>query len=65
LVKPGLAVDGENLLDRLLDPKVKVGISTPKADPLGDYAIEVFRKAGLIKPGAEAALEEKALTAHW
>src|SRR5215475_1322955 len=61
LVKPELAIDGENLLDRLLDPNVKVAISTPKADPSGDYAIEVFRKAGLIKPGAQAALEEKAL----
>jgi molybdenum ABC transporter molybdate-binding protein len=61
LIKPGLAVDGENLLDRLLDPSTKVAISTPKADPSGDYAIEVFRKAGLIKPGAQAALEEKAL----
>src|SRR5215471_18547369 len=41
LVKPGLAVDGDNLLDRLLEPNIKVGISTPKADPSGDYAIEV------------------------
>jgi molybdenum ABC transporter molybdate-binding protein len=57
LVTPGLAVDGENLLD----PNIKIAISTPKADPSGDYAIEVFRKAGLIKPGAQAALEEKAL----
>ena len=61
MVKPGLAVGGENLLDRLLDPNIKVAISTPKADPSGDYAIEVFRKAGLIKPGVQVALEEKAL----
>ena len=40
---------------------IRIGISTPKADPSGDYAIEVFRKAGLISPGAQAALEEKAL----
>src|SRR5262245_14546988 len=59
LVRPGLAVDPGNLLDRLLDPNVKVGISTPKADPSGDYAIEVFRKAELLKPGAQAALEKK------
>lgn len=61
LVKPALAVDSANLLDRLLDPNVKVGISTPQADPSGDYAIEVFRKADLIRPGAQALLERKAL----
>src|SRR5215472_3113485 len=61
LVRSGLAVDGGNLLDRLLDPDMKVGTSTPKVDPSGDYAIEVFRKAGLIRPGAQAALERKAL----
>jgi len=59
LVRPGLGIDPVNLLDHLLDPSVKVGISTPKADPSGDYAIEVFRKAELIKPGSHAALEQK------
>jgi molybdenum ABC transporter molybdate-binding protein len=33
LVKPGLAVDNVTLLDRMLDPGVKLGTSTPKADP--------------------------------
>ena len=61
LVKPGLAVDGANLLDRMLDPAVKLGTSTPKADPSGDYAFEVFRKADEIRPGARTALETKAL----
>jgi ABC-type molybdate transport system substrate-binding protein len=45
----------------MLDPGVKLGISTPKADPSGDYAFEVFRKADAIGPGARAALENKAL----
>ena len=40
---------------------VKLGTSTPKADPSGDYAFEVFAKAEAIKPGAQAALEKKAL----
>jgi ABC-type molybdate transport system substrate-binding protein len=60
LVKPGLAVDPSTLLDRMLDPKVKLGTSTPKADPAGDYAWDVFRKADKLKPGAFAALEKKA-----
>ncbi len=61
LVKSGLGVTSANLLDRMLDPNLKLGTSTPRADPSGDYAFEVFRKAGAIRPGAQAALEKKAL----
>jgi len=61
LVRPGLAVTPETLLARLLDPAVKVGTSTPKADPSGDYAWEMFRKAETRKPGSFALLEHKAL----
>lgn len=62
LVKPGLAVSPANLLDTMLDAAVKLGTSTPKADPSGDYAWDVFRKADAIKAGSFAALEKKALT---
>jgi molybdenum ABC transporter molybdate-binding protein len=61
LVKPGFGVDTETLLERMLDPNVKLASSTPKADPSGDYAFEVFAKAEALKPGARAALEKKAL----
>jgi len=61
LVKPGLVVNRVSLLERMIDPKVKLGTSTPKADPSGDYAFEVFRKAEAIKPGAQVMLEKKAL----
>ncbi|MBX9847547.1 MAG: molybdate ABC transporter substrate-binding protein [Xanthobacteraceae bacterium] len=61
LVKPGLKVDSTSLLERMLDPQVRLGTSTPKADPSGDYAFEVFRKADALKPGARATLEQKAL----
>ena len=61
LVKPGLAVNSASLLESMLDANVKLGTSTPKADPSGDYAFEVFRRAEAIKPGAQAALEKKAL----
>jgi len=50
LVRPGLTVDSANLIERMLDPNVKLGTSTPKADPSGDYAFEVFRKAETIRP---------------
>lgn len=61
LVKPGLAVTTATLLDVLLDPTIKVGTSTPKADPSGDYAFEMFRKAEGLKAGARDTLERKAL----
>jgi molybdate transport system substrate-binding protein len=61
LVPPGLAVDPATLLDRMLDPQIKLGTSTPRADPSGDYAWDVFRMADAIRPGAFAALSRKAL----
>jgi molybdenum ABC transporter molybdate-binding protein len=60
LGRPGVAVDTATLLDRMLDPAVKLGTSTPRADPSGDYAWEVFHKAETLRPGAFATLERKA-----
>src|SRR5262245_48802704 len=61
LVQPGLAVTQATLLERMLDPALKLATSTPKADPSGDYAWEVFRKADKLKPGSFAILEKRAL----
>src|SRR5262245_33396587 len=61
LVRPGLAVAPANLLDRMMDAQTKLGTSTPRADPSGDYAWEVFRKADAQRAGAFTALSHKAL----
>ena len=61
LSTPAARVATDTLLDRMLDPQVKLGTSTPKADPSGDYAFELFAKAGTLRPGAEQALAAKAL----
>ncbi|MBS3651710.1 molybdate ABC transporter substrate-binding protein [Pseudaminobacter sp. 19-2017] len=61
LVQPDIPVSGDNLLERMLDPTVKVGTSTPKADPSGDYAWELFDKAEAIQAGAAETLKAKAL----
>src|ERR1700686_1568192 len=61
LAKPGLAVTPGNLIDRMLEAQTKLGTSTPKADPSGDYAWEVFRKVDAQRPGAYATLTHKAL----
>jgi molybdenum ABC transporter molybdate-binding protein len=60
LAGPTLQVE-RDFLDVLLDPSVKLGTSTPKADPSGDYAFELFAKAESLRPGARASLEKKAL----
>jgi ABC-type molybdate transport system substrate-binding protein len=61
LAAPRARATNANLLERMLDPGVKVGISTPKADPSGDYAWVLFERAEKIRPGAFAALSGKAL----
>ena len=50
-----------NLLTTLLRTDVRLGTSTPKSDPSGDYTWEVFRKADALQSGAYAALDAKAL----
>ncbi len=61
LVRPGLTITPQTLLERMLERDTKLATSTPKADPSGDYAFEMFRKADRITPGARDALERKAL----
>lgn len=60
-LRPGVTATSADLLDRMLDPAIKLGTSTPRADPAGDYAFAVFAKAESLKPGTKAALEAKAL----
>lgn len=51
-----------NLVERLLDPAVRVGTSTPKADPAGDYTWTMFERIEQRgRPGAFAVLSAKAL----
>jgi ABC-type molybdate transport system substrate-binding protein len=50
-----------NLLERMLDPAVKLGTSAPRVDPAGDYAWQVFARAAAVRPGAYETLSEKAL----
>jgi molybdenum ABC transporter molybdate-binding protein len=61
MAKPTVGLTGDNFLDKILDPGVKLGTSTPKADPGGDYTWELFHKADGLRPGSFAALDAKAL----
>jgi molybdenum ABC transporter molybdate-binding protein len=48
------------LLDTMLQSDMRLGTSTPKSDPSGDYTWEMFHKANLLRPGALAKLDTKA-----
>jgi ABC-type molybdate transport system substrate-binding protein len=60
LAAPRIDATPETLLDALLDPGNKLGTSTPRADPSGDYAWQLFDKAEALRPGARDVLVGKA-----
>jgi molybdenum ABC transporter molybdate-binding protein len=59
---PALKLTSANLLDKALDPALKLGTSTPGSDPAGDYTWAMFARAEAQRPGAEARLKAKALS---
>jgi hypothetical protein len=61
IARTAVGLTAANMLDRLLDPAVRLATSTPGADPSGDYAWAVFARAEALHPGARGALEAKAL----
>ncbi len=60
MATPHVGLTAANFLDKLLDPAVKLGTSTPKADPAGDYTWAMFRLADTLRPGSFAVLDAKA-----
>src|SRR5215472_909125 len=60
MAMPHVGLTTTNFLDKLLDPGVKLGTSTPKADPSGDYTWAMFRLADTLRPGSLAVLDTKA-----
>lgn len=68
LMQPGFALgapeapaQADALLDLMLTPSLRLGTSTPGADPAGDYAWRVFARAESLRPGSRVLLEAKAL----
>jgi len=49
-----------NLLDTLLDPGTKLGTAAAGTDPLGDYTLQLFKRAEVLRTGAGATLTAKA-----
>ncbi len=61
VVNPSLPATPDTLLTLMLNPQVKLGTSTPRFDPAGDYAWALFRRAEALQPGAYQLLDAKAL----
>lgn len=64
LASSAFSLKGKPLAQRLLDGEVRVGTSTPRADPAGDYAFLMFERiesSGASAVGSAAALKAKAL----
>jgi len=57
---PKVGLTQANFMDRLLDATVKLGTSTPKADPAGDYTWAMFHKIDAAHEGAFTTLDQKA-----
>ena len=49
------------VLDALLADGVKVGVSPPRIDPLGDYTVQFFDTADRLRPGSGQVLRSRAL----
>jgi molybdate transport system substrate-binding protein len=60
LASPRVTAGSDTLLDALLDPANKLGTSTPRSDPSGDYAWQLFDKAEKLRSGAREVLAGKA-----
>jgi molybdate transport system substrate-binding protein len=52
---------GDSLAETLLRPEIRIGTSTPVADPAGDYTWEMFHRIDIQTPGAFDTLSKKAL----
>jgi molybdate transport system substrate-binding protein len=60
LARRDLGLTLENFLSIGGDPLIRIGMSTPGADPSGDYAVEVFRRIEALHPGVGMAFLAKA-----
>jgi molybdate transport system substrate-binding protein len=59
--REAVGLTSANIVDRILDPSVRIATSTPGADPAGDCAMAVFDRADAARADAGATLRAKAL----
>jgi ABC-type molybdate transport system substrate-binding protein len=51
----------DTLIDKLLAPGARIGVSPPKVDPLGDYTLKLFGLMDRIRPGSATAVQTRAV----
>ena len=51
----------QTALSKLLSPGIRIGVSPPKIDPLGDYTERLFKLIDLQQPGNGTALQSRAV----
>ncbi len=61
IAQPEVTISTDTFLQKIKDKNVKLGTSTPKADPSGDYAWKLFEKAEQVEKGSFSTLSAKAL----
>jgi len=57
---PRIGLTEANLLDRMLDPNLVLGVFPSNDDPLGDYTRTMFRRCEALRAGSFARLQAKA-----
>jgi molybdate transport system substrate-binding protein len=60
LLAPGVTIKTEDIVETLHASHTRIGISTPQADPSGDYALDFFDKIDRLRPGSYAQLSARA-----
>lgn len=58
--RPDVGLTQANMLETLLKPAIRIGTSTPGADPGGDYASAWFDRVDTVHPGDGKTLAAKA-----
>jgi ABC-type molybdate transport system substrate-binding protein len=61
IAQANVEVSEETLLEVISRSDIRLGTSTPKADPSGDYAWQLFDKAEALQAGSGSLLKEKAM----
>ena len=51
----------DTLIDKLLAPGIRIGVSPPKVDPLGDYTVKLFELMDRVRPGSAATMQARAV----
>ena len=59
---PATGINDGNVLEKMLDPALTLGVFPPIEDPCGDYTVEMFKRANALISDAESRLMGKAVT---